>query len=123
VSVEENKAIVRAWLAARNLHDVEAAVTLWAENQQADLRSSFNNFTTAFPDVQINIEEMIGEGDKVVVWWTFHGTHRGSFQGIPATGKTVEWDGMDLYTMSDRKITSLMRKADSRALLQQLGVA
>jgi len=33
MSVEENKAIVRAWLAARNLHDVEAAVTLWAENQ------------------------------------------------------------------------------------------
>ena len=90
MSVEENKAIVRAWLAARNVHDVEAAVAHWTQDQQADLRSSFNSLTTAFPDVQINVEDMIGEGDKVVVQWTFHGTHRGPFQGIPATGKTVE---------------------------------
>ena len=123
MSVEENKAIVRAWLAARNVHDVEAAVAHWIEEQQADLRSSFNSFTTAFPDVQINVEDMIGEGDKVVVQWTFHGTHRGPFQGIPATGKIVEWDGLDLYIMTDGKIASLTRKADSRALLQQLGVA
>jgi steroid delta-isomerase-like uncharacterized protein len=123
MSVEENKAIVRAWLEARNVHDVDAAIATWAENQQAELRSSFNGFTNAFPDVQIGIEEMIGEGDKVVVQWTFHGTHRGPFQGIPATGKTVEWDGLDLYTIADRKIVSLVRKADSRILLQQLGVA
>jgi len=121
--VEENKAIVQAWLAARNVHDVEVAVAHWAEDQQAELRSSFNSFTNAFPDVQIDIEEMIGEGDKIVVQWTFHGTHRGPFQGIPATGTAVEWDGLDLYTITDRKITSLVRKADSRALLQQLGVA
>ena len=123
MSVEENKAIVQAWLAARNVHDVEAAVAHWAEDRQAELRSSFNNFTNAFPDVQIDIEEMIGEGDKAVILWTFHGTHRGPFQGILATGTTVEWDGLDLYTITDRKITSLVRKADSRVLLQQLGVA
>jgi steroid delta-isomerase-like uncharacterized protein len=97
-------------------------VAHWIEDQQADLRSSFNSFTNAFPDVQINVEDMIGEGDKVVVQWTFHGTHRGPFQGIPATGKIVEWDGLDLYTITDGKIASLTRKADSRTLLKQLGV-
>ncbi len=122
MSVEENKATIRDWMAARNLHDVEAAVALWAEVQQAGLRASFNSFTQAFPDVQITIQEMIGEGDKVAILWTFQGTHRGSFQGIPATGKTVNWDGLDLYTLTDGKITSLTRKADRRSLLQQLGV-
>lgn len=122
MSVEENKATIRDWMAARNLHDVEAAVALWAEVQQAGLRASFNSFTQAFPDVQITIQEMIGEGDKVAILWTFQGTHRGSFQGIPATDKTVAWDGLDLYTVTDGKITALTRKADSRSLLQQLGV-
>ena len=123
MSVAENKAIVRDWIAARNTHDIEAAVALWAEEQQAGLRVSFNSFTAAFPDVQIIIQEMIGEGDKVAILWTFLGTHRGPFQGIPATGKTVEWDGIDLYTIRDGKITSLVRQADSRHLFQQLGVA
>ncbi len=122
MSVETNKAVVRDWMATRNTHDVEAAVALWAEEQRAGLRASFNSFTQAFPDVQITIQEMIGEGDKVVILWTFQGTHRGSFQGIPATGKIVDWDGLDLYTVTDGKITALTRKADSRSLLQQLGV-
>ena len=65
---------------------------------------------------------MIGEGDKVVVWWILHGTHRGPYLNIPATGKSVEWDGLDLYTLADHKITSLTRKADSRSLLEQLGI-
>lgn len=110
-------------MAARNTHDVESAVALWAEEERAALRTSFNNFTVAFPDVQITIEEMIGEGDKVAILWTFQGTHRGPFQGIPATGKSVDWAGLDLYTITDGKITALVRKADSRSLLQQLGVA
>ncbi|MCC6453331.1 MAG: ester cyclase [Caldilineaceae bacterium] len=122
MSVEENKAVIRAWLAARNAHDVEAAVAQWDEEQQAGLRTSFDSFTKAFPDVQIAIKEMIGEGNKVAVWWAFHATHLGSFQNIAASGKSVEWDGLDLYTLADHKITSLVRKADSRSLLQQLGV-
>ena len=123
MSVETNKAVIRDWMAARNTHDVESAVALWTEEKQAGLRSSFNGFTAAFPDVQITIQEMIGEGDKVAILWTFLGTHLGPFQGIPATGKRVEWDGLDLYTLTDSKITALVRKADSRSLLQQLGVA
>ena len=110
-------------MAARNTLDVESAVALWAEEERAALHTSFNNFTVAFPDVQITIEEMIGEGDKVAILWTFQGTHRGPFQGIPATGKSVDWAGLDLYTITDGKITALVRKADSRSLLQQLGVA
>ncbi len=123
MSVEKNKAIVQAWLAARNAHDVEAAVAQWDEGQLAGLRTSFEDFTKAFPDVQIAIKEMIGEGNKVAVWWTFQATHLGSFHDIAASGKSVEWDGIDLYEFADHKIASVVRKADSGSLLQQLGVA
>jgi len=56
---------------------------------------------------------MLAEGDKVGVWWTFRGTHRGDFAGVPATGKTVEYGGVDLYTVANGKIASMRRAGDN----------
>lgn len=44
---------------------------------------------SAFPDGRYSIEDMIAEGDRVVVRHTFRGTHQGNFRGIPPTGKQV----------------------------------
>lgn len=52
---------------------------------------------------------MIAEGNKVAVHWTFTGTHRGEFQGIPATGKTISWTGIGIYTLMDGKIVEHSR--------------
>ena len=123
MSVEANKALIHAWLAARNAHDIEAGVALWAEDRQTWLRAAFNRFSLGFPDLQVLVKEMIGEGDKVVVWWVLQGTHRGVFRDIPATGKTVAWEICDLYTIADGKIASLVRRTDYLNLHQQLGVA
>src|SRR6476620_6082866 len=99
MSVEENKVVVRAWLAARHAHDVEAGVALWVEEKQEWLRTAFNGFSEGFPDLQVTITEMMGEGDKVAVWWVLRGTHLGTFRKIPATGKPVTWEICDLYTI------------------------
>jgi steroid delta-isomerase-like uncharacterized protein len=123
MSVEENKAVIRAWLAARHAHEIEAAVALWSDENQTWLRAAFNRFSHGFPDLRVTITEMLGEGDKVVVWWTLHGTHLGVFRDIPATGKTVNWELCDLYTIADGRIKSLVRRADYLSLLQQFGVA
>src|SRR5258705_13962671 len=48
----------------------------------------------AMPDVQWKIQELFGEGEKVVVRWKIEGTQTGLFNGFPATGKTVSSDGM-----------------------------
>ena len=45
---------------------------------------------TAFPDIHWVIEEMVGEGEKVFSRFTWHGTHRGEFFGVPATGKQIK---------------------------------
>jgi steroid delta-isomerase-like uncharacterized protein len=123
MSVEENKAVVHAWLAARNAHDIEAGVALWAEEKQTWLRAAFERFTLGFPDLHVTVKDMIGEGDKVAVWWILQGTHLGIFREIPATGKTVNWEVCDLYVITDGKIASLVRRADYLSLHQQLGVA
>ena len=110
VSVEENKAVVRRWMEARNTNDLEAAVAQWADDWQDRIRGAFDGFTKGFPDIQITVQEMVAEGDKVAAWWTFRGTHAGAFAGVPATGKTVEYDEIDLYTLVDGKIASIRRE-------------
>jgi steroid delta-isomerase-like uncharacterized protein len=123
VSVEANKATIRRWIAARNAHDLEGAAACWAAAERAELRRAFAAITAAFPDVRITPEELIGEGNKVVVRWTLRGTHRGPFRGLPPTGRPVVWPGVDVYTVVAGQITELVRAADTLALLEQLGAA
>jgi steroid delta-isomerase-like uncharacterized protein len=121
MTTEENKEIVRRWIEARNRHDLEAAVALFAGDWQDRIRRSFASVTDSFPDVHIIVEEMIAEGDRVALRWGFRGTQRGTYQDIPATGKTVDWRGIDIYTIRDGKIVTMVREADSLSVLQQLG--
>ena len=96
-------------------------MALFAGDWQDRVRRGFASVTDSFPDVHITIEEMIAEGDKVALRWSFRGTDRGTYQDIPATGKTVDWKGIDIYTVADGKITTMVREADSLSVLQQLG--
>jgi predicted ester cyclase len=83
-------------------------------------RTTFNQFTTALPDIHVSIHELIAEGDKVVARWTMTGTHCGVWDGIPATGNAVKWDATDIFTVANGKIASLVRAADNLAWLRQL---
>jgi steroid delta-isomerase-like uncharacterized protein len=113
MSEKENKAVIRRWIEARNTDNVEAAVAQWAGDRQDGIRNAFNSFTESFSDIQIAIDELVAEGDKVAIWFAFRGVHRGVFAGVPATGKTVEYGGVDLYTVANGKIASIRRVADS----------
>ena len=57
-------------------------------------KESVPEFITAFPDIHMTIEDMIAEGDKVVTRWTFIGTHRETFLGIPPTEKQLVSGGI-----------------------------
>ncbi len=119
---EENKALVRRFVEARNTHDGEAFAAFFPADRHEHVRRAFNNVTEAFPDVHITIEELIGEGDRIVCRWSFQGTHLGLYQDIPATGKKVNYTGIDIYTIVDGKIVSVVRETDSVVVLRQLGV-
>jgi predicted ester cyclase len=78
-------------------------------------------FRSAF-DGQMILEDVIAEGDKVVDRWTFHGTHRGEFFGIPPTGKQVTLTGMDINRIENGQIVAFWHQEDILGLMQQLGV-
>jgi steroid delta-isomerase-like uncharacterized protein len=77
---------------------------------------------TAFPDLHVTIEDMIGEGDKVVVRFTFRGTHQGDLRSIPPTGKQVEVTGIDIICAANGKVVEEWANIDELGLMQQLGV-
>ena len=77
------------------------------------LQSAFRaNFT---------IEDMIVEGDKVVVRWTNQVVHQGTFFGIPATGKSATVSGIDIHRLRDGKMAEHWDVVDILSVLQQLG--
>ena len=119
---EDNKTLVRRAIEARNANDVDAFVAFFPTGWHEGVRRAFNSVTEAFPDVQITIEELVGEGDKVVSRWSFQGTHLGLYQDIPATGNKVNYTGIDIYTIADGKVVSVVRETDNLVVLQQIGV-
>lgn len=59
----------------------------------------------AFPDLRMSVQEMVAEGDKVAVLWTFRGTHTGwGYEGLPPTGTPVEVRGMTIWRIVDGRI-------------------
>ncbi len=87
--------------------------------------NTFADFTRhvldAFPDMKVQIQSMIAEGDKVVVHWTSSGTHKGEFLGTPATGRTVPMNSVDTFTLKDGKIVGVQAHPDSAGVLHALG--
>jgi len=78
---------------------------------------------TAFPDLQVTIEDMISEENKVVVRLTVHGTHTGKLMGaIPPTGKRAMWTGIDIIRVVGGKIAERWSQRDLLGMMQQLGV-
>jgi steroid delta-isomerase-like uncharacterized protein len=77
--------------------------------------------TSAFPDVHVTVEDLLVDGDKVVERTTASGTHRGEFNGIPPTGKSVAWTEIHIYRLEKGKIAELWSEIDFLALMMQLG--
>ena len=77
----------------------------------------------AFPDLDVEIEEQIAEGDKVATLWKARGTHRGNFGDIPATGKSMEINGITMFRVANGKVLESWDFADLMSKMKQLGVA
>ena len=76
---------------------------------------------SAFPDFKATIDDMIAEGDKVVVRMTWRGTHKGEFMGIPPTGKSVSFGVIDIVRFAGDKFAEHWGLMDSTSMMQQLG--
>jgi steroid delta-isomerase-like uncharacterized protein len=68
------------------------------------------------------IEDIVAEGERVVVRWTNSGTHVGEFAGIPPTGRAFTINGFDLYRVADGKLCEHWHVIDQLSMLGQLGL-
>ena len=89
----------------------------------AGIRANYQSLVDAFPDVSFDLDDVLEDGDKVVVRYTMHGTHNGQFQQIAPTGKTVAVPGIGIYRVSGGLIRESWVVRDSLVLLRQLGAA
>ena len=81
-----------------------------------------SGFLNAFPDSQFTIDDMIAEGDQIATKKTFTGTHTADFGEIPATGKSVTLQFVDIMRVRDGRIIEHWLSMDQLSFLQQLGV-
>lgn len=79
-------------------------------------------FSAAFPDWHTTIDDMVAEGDKVVVRYTVTCTHQGEFRGIPATGKPYTQNAIVIYRLTNGKIVEGRLQTDMLSMMQQLGL-
>ncbi len=134
MSAEQNKAIVRQAYDAINRNDLDALDEMVASDVTdhdpapgqgpglEGVKDYFSSLHAAFPDVHMDVEDMIAEGDKVVARISVSGTHQGEFMGIAPTGNRVTITGIDILRITDGKVVEHWGKFDDLGMMQQLGV-
>jgi len=132
---EQNKIIVEKYFAGWNSKDLkvldEIADPQFGMYNPSISQNPMNTEQTkswaesifkAFPDVKYDIKEILAEGDKVAIWWTFTGTQQGEIWNIPATGKKVTNSAIEIYKFKDGKILEERTEIDGMSFFQQLGM-
>lgn len=130
---EQNKTLARRWFedlfsrgnldAANEILSAEFVDHLTHEDERGleELKHYVGIYRNAFPDIQDIVEDIVAEGDKVVVRWLSSGTHQGEFMGVAPTGRHVTFTGMRLFRIADNKIVESWVNIDERGLQEQLG--
>jgi steroid delta-isomerase-like uncharacterized protein len=83
---------------------------------------SVKPFFEAFPDSAWSIEDIIAEGDKVVVRFVYRETQEGEFLGVPATGNKVEMGGIIIHRIENGRIIEDRDESDMLGFMTQLGM-
>jgi steroid delta-isomerase-like uncharacterized protein len=86
------------------------------------LKEAMAMLLRAFPDLQVSVEDMIEEGDKVVGRNVLVGTHRGEYMGIPPTGTTVQYNEIFIFRFVNGRIAETWGVVDVYSQLKQLRV-
>jgi hypothetical protein len=92
------------------------------ESTPQNEKASYGWLKNIWGDWQMTVDEMIAEGDRVMVRWTFYGVQQGEFYGLPPTNKPVTYSGINIFCIADGKIAEIWDLYDRLWLWQQLGV-
>ena len=134
MSLEANKALMRRFYeefwCRGNAEAVDELVTPdfvdhqlprgWPAGPEG-LKRLVREWRTGFPDMHEDVEDLIAEGDRVAGRFVITGTHKGSFMGLAATGRSVRLTGIDIVRVRDGRIAEWWYSEDAMGLLRQLG--
>jgi steroid delta-isomerase-like uncharacterized protein len=84
------------------------------------IRQFYAGIRAGLPDLKLTVEDMIAEGDRVVVRWRGRATHQGEFLGIPRTDKPVSITGIAIYRVSKGKVVERWVEVDLLGATGQL---
>jgi len=84
-------------------------------------RQLYKTLRTAFPDFHAEIHWQVADGDRVPTYKTYHGTHKGEFLGVMATGRKIQFETVDVMRVRNGKITEHWGVANLFSLMDQLG--
>jgi len=133
MSVEQNKAtLIRGAEAFNNprersgwfaIHDLSVVAHGLAPEplDLAGLKRFYEGLWTGFPDLEISIDDLFGEGDRVTWRLSVRGTHEGEFRGIPATGIEVAFGAQYIFRFRGGMIVERWTNLDRLGVLAQLG--
>ncbi len=124
MSAESNKRLVRRLvdeaIARRDPEVIDEIAT--GEFARA-AKGWVSPFRSAFPDFEMEVVELIAEGDAVVAHFRCSGTHRGEWLGVPATGRRFEGvDEIYIFRVKDGKLSGAVGVEDNLARMRQLGI-
>ena len=130
-ALDTNKALVRRAI-GYNHGATDDGSQIFAGNFVAHMpgqppmdRAAFEHFVSAvsdgMPGYTFEIHDQIAQGDLVVNRVTWRGVHSGVMAGVPATGRSVELTGINMFRVSDGHVVEQWAELDMLGLLQQIG--
>lgn len=135
MSNQSPKETAMRWVAAYNSHDPDAAADLYAEevtNVQLPwpkpvlgrdaMRTTYLKVFQAFPDIRVEVDNVLEDGLWTVVEWRFSGTMQGEFAGHPPNHRTFNMRGCELFHIVDGKIVVQHGYWDKATMFEQLGL-
>lgn len=135
MSIETNKTVVRRYydevlnLARISVLD-ELATDDYVENDpfpgqgngRPDLKARVSTLLSAFSPCRFTIEDIVAEGDHVVVRWRSSGHHSGAFLGMPPTNRDYTIAGIGIHRLTGSRMAEHWHVVDQLGQLQQLGI-
>jgi steroid delta-isomerase-like uncharacterized protein len=125
-----NEVVVRRFFELMDAHRFDEIESVFAPDLRFHLGSAtmtrdglvsfIRGFYEAFPDWQHHVADLFSSGTRVVARAADHGTHRGDFQGVRATGRTVGLGQIAIYEVADGRIVEAWEQADLAGLMAQI---
>lgn len=133
MSKEKNKEIQQKFGEAINTGNLENLKDLVADNvkdhdpapNQGPGPQGYIDFFTmmrnAFPDMKVEVEQLVADDDNVAFAYTLTGTHKGDFMGVAGTGKSIKARGMQISRFENGKMVERWGSSDELGILKQIG--